>query len=109
MLVYVRFVVESGTLTVFSPSTFVFPCQYYPTSGPCIYKLFLRREETEVVFKYSKGSVLFEIGGTGQTNTPFSTWPCLERVSVRLDRCATASIRVQPDGRPTGKLDPGFP
>jgi hypothetical protein len=50
----------------------------------CIYKLFLRKEETEAVLKCSKGSVLFEIGGIGQKNTPFFTWPSSERVSVRL-------------------------
>ena len=50
----------------------------------CIYKLFLRKEETEAVLKCSEGSVLFEIGGIGQKNTPFFTWPCSERVSVWL-------------------------
>jgi len=71
--------------------------------------LFLRKEEeAEVVSKCSKGSVLFEIGGIGQKNTPFFTWPCLERV-LDFDRCATVSIRVQADGRPTAQLDPGFP
>jgi len=29
-------------------------------------------------------------------------------VSLTFDRCATVSIRVQADGRPTGQLDPGF-
>jgi hypothetical protein len=50
----------------------------------CLYKYFLRKEETEMVLKYSRGSVLFEIGDIGRKNTPFSTWPCLERVLVRF-------------------------
>jgi hypothetical protein len=111
MLVCVRFVVDSGTLTGFSPSTLVFPLSVLSHQCSiivCIYRLILQKEETEVVSKCSKGSVVFEIGGIGQKNTPFFTWPSLERV-LDLDRCAIVSVRVQADGRPTAQLYPGFP
>jgi hypothetical protein len=86
MLIYVGFVVDSGTLISFSPSTLVFSLSLLSHKCPiivCIY-MFLRKEETEAVSKCSKGSVLFEIGDIGHKNTPLFIWPCLDRVLVNL-------------------------
>ena len=69
-----------------------------------IYKLFLAKEETEVAQQYSKGSVIFEIGGIGQKNTSLFTRPGLESVLVRLRPCYRV-FRVHADDRPTGQLD----